>query len=487
MSSSLRQKPPKDRSAAYAALILAGLLLAGCIGWMASSMFSDVQQTAERSNNGGQQDHALDESAGSSSPKSDEAASESDENKSPKRPDAELPNRDGDPARRNGPESLDSETRMEGTPAKIPDGKLELDSATLEKEIAKGPPKLSDLASYKKNPNQTRVKSTQFNRRKTKSRVSPQKNVSSGAGASQGRGSSHEKEQGSASTEGQGVQSVAENQFAFEQSVSDLVFYQELIVDRNPIFAIEGISALKQKFKYRTVSRITVHPGKNGFRRVSQKVVGANLISADAISRKSIEESVKKLIGKEFQFTLDKKQKVVDFKGEKEPPKSIDFKDLTAIDGFKGDGFMVSSVMDLDGWREMAQLTFLLPDDKRKKWSDQMEHDWGELGRWVGETRFEKKGESNSKLRIDYAHFMRYETAPKGDSKLPFALGEIAMESKEAGGRLFFDREKRRIDSLIERFQVSGSIGASLLGGSTKLKIQETQTFELKLHDQNPQ
>ena len=148
---------------------------------------------------------------------------------------------------------------------------------------------------------------------------------------------------------------------------------------------------------------------------------------------------------------------------------------------------MVSSVMDLDGWREMAQLSFLLPADQRKQWTDQMEHDWGELGTWVGETKFEKKGETNGLLRIDYIHQMRYRPGAKKGSKLPFTIEEMAFESSEAGGRILFDRKKTRIDRLIERFQVSGNLAVSLLGSSVKLKVREIQTFELQLHDQSPQ
>lgn len=464
---SYRQTPPKDRTAVWAALIVTGMLLAGAIGWIASSIANRPDPQTASTSTGKSGDEPQDSLAHQGA-NPDTKLTESDKNsKVSLKPNSRTPESFTAPA---------SKFDSAASPA---------DRRPPTEKKSGGLPKLSDLTSLKNDSAKTRVKSlrTTGPRNSTDQRTSRTK-----TGTPADQTPQLAKAKNSKPTKSSAEQSTDQNQFALPQSTSDIVFYQELLVDRNPKFGIEGISALDQKFKYRTVSKMTVHPGdRNGFRKVSQKVVAANLISADSISRKSLVEAVKKLIGKEFQFTLDRKQKLIDFKGTRDEPKSINFKDLTSIEGFTGDGFMVSSVMDLDGWKEMAQLTFLLPDDKKKKWKDQMSHDWGELGRWSGETHFEKKNESNGMLRIDYAHRMRYDPTTKGKSKLPFAIGEKSFESTEAGGRLIFNRKKHRIDSLIERFRVSGVISASLLGSSTSLKLQEVQTFELKLHDQNPQ
>ncbi|MEE2640360.1 MAG: hypothetical protein VX768_07010 [Planctomycetota bacterium] len=480
MSKSIRQSPPPDRSSLYAALVVVGLLTAGLLGWMVSSMLHSGDAKRESRLNQKQAAKAV-------PPNSTDADSSSG----------------GKPKENEREPAIETAAEKPSTSAGASHkdrGKDRdwADPAELEKELSRGPPKLSSLDSFRNNPRPTRIragdrrKSGQTGKSdsgKATSKTPGVMNPGKQPGEPANSDSTRDKEKRPAKDGSQEfLLNESGNQFALPQSTKPLVFFQELVVDRNPSFGIEGLSEISQRFKYRVVSRIAVQPrDSRGFRQVTQEVVAANLVSADSMSKKSIVESVKKLVGKEFRYTLDRKQQLVEFKGEKEKPRSIDFKDLTSIEGLTGDGFMVSSVMDLDGWREMAQLTFLLPDDRKKKWKTQMGHDWGELGKWVGETHFEKKAETNGLLRIDYAHWMKYDPASGEKSSLPFTISEKAFESTEAGGALYFDTRKKRIDSLIERFRVSGQIGASLLGGSTKLRISETQTFELKLHDQQPQ
>lgn len=469
---SRRQLPPPNRNALYIGLIVAVVILAGFIGWAARG-WSDAGQSSQRQSSQRQ-----------SSQQSERVAANEPENQSHK---SDPDQASADNEKETVP-STDDKKNLESSEPAIKEtsglrdasfGGVETSDEVLDtpKVRKTGPPKLADLSNYKKNPNREPVRLPKTNgssRKQSRITLDPPKSTDSS-----NANSTSEKEQ--------------DNSYSFPQQSTPIVIYQELIIDRHPEFQIEGIRSIKQDFKYRTISQLTVHsPDRNGIRQVSQKVVAAKLISSDAMSRKPITESLNKLVGQEFQFSMDRHQQLVDFKGKVEKPAATDAKDLESLskllgEGLSGEGFLVSSVMDLDGWKEMAQMTFLLPDDKRTKWSGQMEHDWGDLGRWVGETKFEKKARTGGKLRIDYAHWMRYEKADKTKGGLPFELGDVAFKSDEAGGQMLFDTEKRRIHSLVERFHVEGTLSASLLSKGINLKIKEVQAFELFLHDQLPQ
>lgn len=470
----LRYKPRKDRTATWISFGVTALIFAVLIGWMANSVFNQrQQQQSQRFEN------------------SDEVAAET---KKPKTQNSEwdsthsdakkLDNESAKSKSESNPttrSSIQSKPLISANPDSSGGNVSESDddydsvanSSTGGKKKRVGPLKLSDLPTYKKEPEPKRFGA---NRKTDSKKIAGGKKETAAKKKLQPKLDVDKK-----------FDSDRDNQNVLPQSGSEIKLYQELVVDRNPSFSMEGLSEFKQEFKFRAVSEILIKPAdKEGFRKVVQKIVDAKLLSADSISKKSLEESVKKLPGKVFTYTLDRRQKLIDFKGEADKPKTLDLKDLTAISGFTGEGMMMLSVMDLDGWREMAQLTFVLPDDKKKKWTDQMVHDWGDLGKWTGATNFEKKSKTNGLERIDYAHQMTY--IPNfGKSKLPFKIDFMKFSSNEAGGRLFFDDKKKRIQSLIERFKVTGKLSASLLGSSVKMTMSETQTFNLSLHDQRPQ
>jgi hypothetical protein len=461
----LRYKPRKDRIATWIALGVTALIFAILLGWVASSVYQERQRLAAsddiKAEKSITQNSELDSTISAAKKTASEIAKPTPESKPAAR--AEIQTR---PLFSTDGKTSNGNRRKDGSD-------IAKGSTAGEKKKRSGPLKLSDLPSYKKEPEPKRFGGDAKSDSKKISKDA--KNVTIN------KKPEPEIDVGKRNDVG------FDNQNILPQSDSEIRIYQELTVNRNPTFSMAGLSEFKQEFKFRTVSEILIKPGdKNGFRAVVQKIVHAKLLSSDSISKKSLEESVKELPGKIFTYTLDRRQKLMDFKGEADKPKTLDLKDLTSISGFTGEGMMMSSVMDLDGWREMAQLTFLLPDDKKKKWTDQMGHDWGDLGKWTGETKFEKKSKTNGLQRIDYAHHMTY--VPNfGKTKLPFKIDSMRFNSSEAGGRLFFDEKKKRINSLIERFKVNGELSASLLGSSITMTMSETQTFELSLHDQQPQ
>ena len=270
------------------------------------------------------------------------------------------------------------------------------------------------------------------------------------------------------------------------QDTGVVVLYQEMDVARNPKFIVQGLP-FDQELHYRVLSEFRI--GKlqeNGFRSVEQTVIDAKLVSADPLSRTAMGEAVTNLKGQTFTFKLNQLQEVEDFAAGKEEKKSVKIKN--PFDVLNTEGFRVTSVIDQDGWKELAQLTFFVPRDQQKTWVGQMRHDWDALGSWEGETTYKVGAEQKNILSVNYAHVMKY-TPPKaggGGGGLPFEIGSANFTPRTAGGLIQYDLKAGRVATIQENFQVTGELDADVLGQKAKIQVEEQQVFTLRLLDQNP-
>ena len=269
------------------------------------------------------------------------------------------------------------------------------------------------------------------------------------------------------------------------QDMGVVVLYQELDVARNPKFIVQGLP-FDQELRYQVLSEFRI--GKlqeNGSRTVEQTVIDAKLVSADALSRAAMGEAVTKLKGRTFAFKLNQLQEVEDFAAGKEGQKSIKIK--APFDVLNTEGFRITSVIDQDGWKELAQLSFFVPRDQQQAWVGQMRHDWDALGSWEGETTYRLGREQKNLLPVKYAHKMKY-TAPKegGAGGLPFEIGDANFKPNTAGGLIQYDLRAGRVTAVQENFHVLGELDADVLGQKTKIQVEEQQVFTLRLLDQNP-
>ena len=166
-----------------------------------------------------------------------------------------------------------------------------------------------------------------------------------------------------------------------------------------------------------------------------------------------------------------------------------DGRKAVAVEPKGGKGFLVTSVMDADGWKEMAELSFLVPPDQtggNAPWTRQRTHDYGALGSWYGETRYQRAGTKNGLLQVDFVHHLAYAPPKKDAGDLPFAIKDAVFKPETAGGVIQFDTQAGRIRTAQERFVVKGTIGTELLGEASTLELEETQAITIRIFDQNP-
>ena len=196
-----------------------------------------------------------------------------------------------------------------------------------------------------------------------------------------------------------------------EQARSTATVFQEIDIQRTPKFAIFGAVSV-QDLRYQLLSEVRVgEPDNKGVRSVGQLVYDTRLIKSDDLSRAMFEESLRALKGWQFTYKVSRRGEVVEWMtGPADGRKAV------PVELKAAKGFLVTSVLDEDGWKEMAQLSFFVPDEQSvgsQTWSRQMTHDFGPLGSWYGETSFLPKETHNGVLRVDYIHHMTYKSPDK--------------------------------------------------------------------------
>jgi len=267
------------------------------------------------------------------------------------------------------------------------------------------------------------------------------------------------------------------------QSREPTSIFQEVHVQRLSRLVVQGLP-MTQELVYRVLSTLHVdEPDADGIRLVEQVVQDAKLEKCDELSHARYRESLGTLKGRRFTFRLDSRHDIIDFKGHSGVNESF------AVAGAGGQGFMVTSVMDEDGWKEIAGLSFFLPKEDAKQgdtWKSPMTHDWGSLGSWHGETTYELKGQSQELQLFDYVHSMTHTPPAEDRGGLPFQVAGATFKPEQAGGEIRFDAHRRRVDSVQEHFHVKGALSTSLLGQTSRIEIEEQQSISIRMLDQNP-
>ena len=280
-------------------------------------------------------------------------------------------------------------------------------------------------------------------------------------------------------------------------------FYQKVAVSRNPKFLVSGV-AIEQLLQYEIISKLEVGPSQGaGALSVKQTVVSGRLLKADPLSQSSYAAALKKIAGTTFRYEFNDSNRVISFRGGKAEKEAIAIKDLSLEKLMNSKGFLLTSLIDDDGWKELAELTFFQPPPQKKQWVSQFHHDWTPLGSWTGETTY-AIGRKRGKWQVyGYKHDVKYnapgaEKDPKAPGRpgaaakdkpkvsgLPFTLKGADFTPINSGGQIVYDKTKSRIESAEEIFHVRGVVAANVLGQDTRVQLEEKQMFKIQLNDQN--
>jgi hypothetical protein len=261
--------------------------------------------------------------------------------------------------------------------------------------------------------------------------------------------------------------------------------YQEIDVQRQPKFSILG-SVTAQDLHYQMLSELRVGvPDDKGLRKIEQYVRDTKLLKADELSQGMFEGSLRDLVGWQFTFQVNRRGDIMEWKGG--PPAG---RKAAKVERGAELGFMVTSVMDEDGWKEMAQLSFFVPEEQTagsQTWVRKMTHDFGPLGSWAGETHYTpKEGQGSAPLQIDYVHKMAYKPPDKGIGGLPFTVSEANFKPEIAAGTFHYDKQAGRVIQVQERFLVKGNLAIDLVGQAAAVEMEEDQLITVRMLERNP-
>jgi hypothetical protein len=259
--------------------------------------------------------------------------------------------------------------------------------------------------------------------------------------------------------------------------------YQELDIQRMPKLGMLGTVTV-QDLRYQILSEIKpAPPDDEGSIAVSQVVLDTKLLKSDDLSRAMFQESLAALKGWQFTYKLNSRRMITEWKAA--PP---DGRKALGLDLKGAKGFLVTSVMDDDGWKELAQLSFFVPptENDSKSWRRSMQHNFGPLGSWYGETTFAPQAKRDGLEQIGFAHKMEYRPPEKDLGELPFKIEKAMLKPESAGGTLQFDTKAQRVVAAQEAFVVRGGMAVTVLGQGMEVEVEEQQLTTLRLLEQNP-
>lgn len=261
-------------------------------------------------------------------------------------------------------------------------------------------------------------------------------------------------------------------------------FYQNVDIQRSPSFST-GLMNVKQQIHYQLQSLFEVYPeDERGNRKVTQVVSDTRLLKADPLSQAVFTQSLADMKGQKFTYTINKFSEVVSMEGHEDKTKLVD------VQQPKSKGVLVSSVIDEDGWKELAQLTlFQPPPDRRRARSfvRKTTHDWGNLGRWYGNTDFRQTGSRGSRKQYGYQHKLEYippdkDAAAAGD--LPFDVQKADFHAYQAQGTIQFNEKQNRVEMVREVFHARGNVATEMLGIASEVTVEEKQLFTITVTGQ---
>jgi hypothetical protein len=255
------------------------------------------------------------------------------------------------------------------------------------------------------------------------------------------------------------------------------VFFQELKVIQKPTYSILGVF-FNTSLQYTVLSRFTVEKAGPEGMQVKQKVEGAQLVQADALTQGILAPAVLKLPGTTFTIHLNPRMEATKFVAGAKPFQMANL--------LSAQGLQLTSLLDQDGWKELAELTFFQPNrplERNAKWSRKMTHNWGALGSWAGQIHYVYNGKEKGIHKVAYGLDMVYQ-APKAGGMLP--INNAVFKPQIAGGMIHFDAERGKVLEAQERFHVRGRLTLNLLGQNSPVEIDEDQLFYIRIWERDP-
>jgi hypothetical protein len=258
------------------------------------------------------------------------------------------------------------------------------------------------------------------------------------------------------------------------------LLYQEVVVTQKSVCRVQGLDS-RLDLRYSVLSSLAIDKRDNGRLDVKQKIEAASLLHADEATQALFGDLLRKLTGTRFSMGFDSEGELVRFEGAREKPQAAGG---AAVD----QTLLLASLIDRDGWKELARCSFFQPHKPLRpgsRWQRSMTHSWGSLGSWTGQVSYRYAGQQDGLQRFPYAFKLTY-VAPKADAHGLLPISRASFKHGEAGGTIYFDPGKGQVTRVEERFPVKGQMSIDLLGQSVPVELDEEQSFQVRLLESDP-
>ncbi|MBL8867089.1 MAG: hypothetical protein KF873_16985 [Gemmataceae bacterium] len=258
------------------------------------------------------------------------------------------------------------------------------------------------------------------------------------------------------------------------------VIQQTVLVSRRSKYTVAGVD-LASSSDYRLESSIVIAKvHADGSLAATQTIAAAKLLDADRDSKAGLAAALEKAQGRKFGIAIAADGSATAIEGWDDPIR-VERKDDDPTRSFR-----LSALVDADGWKELAGLTFFQPGAPLKPkstWANPTAHEWGPLGRWSGRTVFASVGRAAGRgalERIDFRHDLSHAPPAAGaDGALPIRIAKAEFRTIAAGGAILYDPVTARTVSADELFHVRGSLAVALDGLIAPVTVEERQSFQL--------
>jgi len=261
-------------------------------------------------------------------------------------------------------------------------------------------------------------------------------------------------------------------------------FDQEVLVTHRSQMNIHGLD-FKSELQYRVLSALKIEKkDADGGLSVVQRVKQAEAVKADPLTQWVLRDLLGKLVGATFRFKVGPDGHVTAFEGA-----TLRLHAAAGNNLLGGQGLQMVSIIDPDGWREIAELTFFqpqLPSEGKHTWERPFAHGWGPLGSWSGKVVYSQIEPRDGLLRFSYAFALTHRPPNPGGAALPFQIARADFQHEKAGGAIAFDASRGRVVEANEEFPVKGQLTIEFLGQEVPVGLEETQHFRVRVRERKP-
>ncbi len=269
-------------------------------------------------------------------------------------------------------------------------------------------------------------------------------------------------------------------------------FYQKLetsTIQKMTVNDMQVVQKQEQEFHFKWKTTEV----KDGIATVTQEIealkmdidIGSNKISyqtGKTDSKNPMTDFFKALEGAKFTMTIDLKEgKVTKVEGQE---KLIN--DLGSVNQSMKP--LLSKILSDEAVKQMANpIVGFYPKGGSigvgKEWKPEpIVLEMGPIGTYKTTNTFTlTKDTTEDQAKIDVKTDLTYTKPEQGKSGgLPFEITEAKLESKNATGKIVFDRKKGRIASSEMSVDLQGSVTVKIAGSQTQVNLDQTQTTKLE-------